>query len=226
MIRIAAAAALLALSPNPPRQDAPHVYRERELRGWNVRFERALDGTELGGAAWELLDHQLYAIERAVPAAALAKLRAVPIWLSKDDPVAPCMCYHPSAEWLSSNGHDPRKARGVEIANAERFLEWVRQQPSMVLHELAHAYHHQVLGYDHAGLRAAFERAGASGAYDSVLHWDGVKQRHYALNNDTEFFSELSEAWFGTNDFYPFVRAEVLASDPQSAALLRELWGG
>jgi hypothetical protein len=27
------------------------------------------------------------------------------------------------------------------------------------------------------------------------------------------------------NDFYPFVRAEVLAFDPEMAALLKKLWG-
>jgi hypothetical protein len=36
----------------------------------------------------------------------------------------------------------------------------------------------------------------------------------------------MSEAWFGVNDFWPFVRAEVLAADPQTAELLREIWGG
>jgi len=36
------------------------------------------------------------------------------------------------------------------------------------------------------------------------------------------------EGWtvyFGTNDFYPFVRAEIMAHDPQMHKLLKKLWG-
>lgn len=45
-----------------------------------------------------------------------------------------------------------------------------------------------------------------------------------ALTNPPEYFAELSESWFGTNDFYPFVRAEVTQFDPEMAELLRKLW--
>ena len=181
---------------------------------------------EVGDEALELLRVKLFDVRRAVPAEALGALREVPIWLSRDDPVTPCACYHPSAEWLAENGFDPRKARAVEISNAARFLDWSRQQPAMVLHELAHAYHHRVLGHGHEGLVAALERLRASGLLDDVLRHDGTRAKAYALGNEQELFAELSEAWLGTNDFWPFVRAELLDADPESAALLRELWGG
>lgn len=38
-----------------------------------------------------------------------------------------------------------------------------------------------------------------------------------------EFFAEASAALFGTNDFFPFVRAELASHDPD--ALVRRLWG-
>ncbi len=47
----------------------------------------------------------------------------------------------------------------------------------------------------------------------------------YALNNDQEYFAELSEAFFGVNDFYPFVKAEVMQHDPDMYKALQELWG-
>jgi hypothetical protein len=200
-------------------------YVPRDVRGFRVHVERELQRGELGRDALELLDHHLFEIEREVPSTALAKLRAVPIWLSKDDDVALCACYHPSADWLREHGHDPAKARGVEIANAATFLEWTHEQPSMVLHELAHAYHDQVLTHGHAGVRAAFERVRAAGTYESVLHANAQRLRHYALQNDQEFFAEASEAWFGTNDFYPFVRAELIDFDPETAQLMRSVWG-
>lgn len=201
-------------------------YAPRDVRGWTVQVERGLERTEDGKRALELLDAKLFDVARAVPADALAKLRRVPFWLSKDDSAAPCSCYHPSPEWLKEHGHDPRKAKGVEITNAARFVEWSAQQPSMVLHELAHAYHDRELGFDHAGVRAELERVKASKAYESVLHWNGTREKAYALENEQEFFAEASEAWFGTNDFWPFVRAEVLESQPELAALLKEVWGG
>ncbi len=224
MKTLPAAAALFALAYGSTSR-VEERYVAREVRGWNVQVERGLERGANGKAVLELLDHKLFDIERAVPSAALTKLRAVTVWLSESNAVTPCMCYHPSAVWLKEHGFDERKARGVEIANAATFLDWSKQQPAMVLHELAHAYHHQVLGYDDASVRAAFEHATASGAYDDVLYCDGSRKKAYALNNDTEFFAELSEAWFGTNDFFPFVQAEVLASDPTSAAMLRKAWG-
>jgi len=52
----------------------------------------------------------------------------------------------------------------------------------------------------------------------------GKMGRHYALNNAKEFFAEMSEAYFGTNDFYPFVRAELRQYDPEAFDLLTSIW--
>jgi hypothetical protein len=58
-----------------------------------------------------------------------------------------------------------------------------------------------------------------------VLHINGRPRRHYALNNDQEYFAEATEAYFGTNDFFPFVRAELEKQDPEMYRLLGEVWG-
>jgi len=207
-------------------QHASSEYDTRDIEGWSVHLEKSLGGKdELGVQALELLRVKLYDITRYVSPKPLAELRKVPIWLSRDNKAAPCSCYHPSPEWLSEHGFDPKKARAVEITNAATFLKWTHEQPWMVLHELAHAYHHQVLGYDNAGVRAAFENAKASKRYESVLRYNGKQERHYCFNNDQEFFAEMSETWFGTNDFFPFVRAELVTSDPETAQLMRSIWG-
>ena len=95
----------------------------------------------------------------------------------------------------------------------------------MVLHELAHAYHDQVFGYDHAGVEAALAAAREAGTYERVLHFDWETVRAYALNNPMEYFAEMTEAYFGTNDFYPFVRAELKEVDPRVFELLEKVWG-
>jgi hypothetical protein len=202
------------------------AYAVRRVRGWTVRVNRELlgDKRELGRRAMDLLNAKLMDIERAVPAEPLAALRKVTIWLGVDDGHAPCAEYHPNRQWLKENGYNPDKAQCVEIGNAQRFLEWSKVQPSMVLHELAHAYHDTVLGYDNPEIEATFRHAKASGIYDAVLHADGRKQRHYAMTDAKEYFAELTEAMFGVNDFYPFVRAELQTHDPEGYALLRRLW--
>ena len=48
--------------------------------------------------------------------------------------------------------------------------------------------------------------------------------RAYALNNDQEYLAELTEAFFSTNDFYSFVRAEVPVRDPHMYKVLCKLW--
>ena len=125
----------------------------------------------------------------------------------------------------SSESTSPSKARGVELSNCRNFLAWTHAQPWMVLHELAHAYHDQVLGFDHAGVKACYDEAMRDKRYESVLHINGRKQRHYACNNPQEYFAEMSEAYFGTNDFYPFTQAELKEAEPETFALLREIWG-
>jgi hypothetical protein len=202
-------------------------YVTREIQGWTVRVNRDLlaPDSKVGAEALRLLDVKLYDVRRMVPAAAVAKVVKIPIWLGVDDGHAPCAEYHPSREWLAQHGYNPDKARAVELGNAERFIAWSKDQPSMVLHELAHGYHHQVLGYDHAGIRQAYRKAVDGKAYESVLRFNGRMERHYALNNEQEYFAEATEALFGTNDYYPFVRAELEKHDPEIAKLARELWG-
>jgi len=208
-------------------------YRQQERLGFTVHVDERLLGPakELGDAALAELDSQLRQIGRAVRPEPLARLKTIAIWLGVDDPVAPCACYHPSPDWLRENGFDPQKAKAVEIANAANFVAWTREQPWMVLHELAHGYDDRWLqasdGAESQGARleTLWNAARAGGRYDAVLHWDGATVRHYALGTTDEYFAEASEAWFGANDFFPFVQAELVAHDPALAAFLREVWG-
>ncbi|MDG3007374.1 hypothetical protein [Paludisphaera mucosa] len=228
-VPLAALAGLSILLARPSAAQEPTAnYETRDVVGWTVRVHRDFprDEPELAHHVLSLLADQLRAIVRAVPAEAVAKLRTIPIWVDKAEPHHPCMAYHPDAGWLREHDMNPDKARCVEIANARNFLDWCRDQPWMVFHELAHGYHHQALegGFENAEIAAALERARAAKTYEKVLHINGSEQRHYALTNPMEFFAESSESLFGTNDFYPFVRAELAKHDPEAHALLKRLW--
>ena len=201
-------------------------YEIQDIEGWKIYVHHELlDGRrEIGGDVLRLMRAKLYDITRTIPEAALSRIREAAIWLEADNPQVVCACYHPSEQWLREHGFNPEKAKSVEIGNAVNFLQWTLHQPSMVLHELAHAYHHQVLGYDNSDIKAAYDQAAEAGIYESVLRYDGSKARAYALNNDQEYFAEQTEAYFGTNDFYPFVRAELMQHDPLMYETLKKLW--
>jgi len=201
-------------------------YMPGEILGWQVLVNKELidDHPALAEKVTALLQSQLYQITRVVPKPALVHLRKQKIWVEYKDKNFPCMCYHPSAEWLSKNGYNPEKAGGVEICGSEKFLSWTKDQPWMVLHELAHGYHHKVVGHDNTDLNAAFKTAKENGAYNAVLHINGQTRKAYAMNNTKEYFAETTEAFFGTNDFYPFVRAELKQLDPKIYALHKKFW--
>jgi len=201
-------------------------YTIREIEGWRVYVNKDLlaGRTQFAEDVLKLLKFQLYQITRVVPDEPLKELRSVPIWVEYNAPRHRCMCYHPSERWLRNNDFNPQKKRSVEIANAENFLKWTIDQPWMVLHELAHAYHHCVLGHDNAELHKTYEEAVESKRYESVRHISGRPKRAYALNNDQEYFAECTESFFGTNDFYPFVRAELEQHDQPMYELLMKLW--
>ena len=210
-----------------PRYDPTDNYVEQQIEGWRVLVNKRLlveEQQELREKTLKLLDDHLYQVTRVVPADALKKLREVPIWVELAHPRHPCMCYHPSADWLHEHNMNPEKAGAVEIANCKNFLSWTIDQPWMVLHELAHAYHHRVLGHNNAELKDCFRRAAESKSYEYVLHIRGDRRRHYALKIDQEYFAEATEAYFGTNDYYSFVRADFKHHDPELFNLLENLW--
>ena len=71
----------------------------------------------------------------------------------------------------------------------------------------------------------AFRDVEKKGIYEEVLVHTGQRARHYALSDHKEYFAESTEAYLGVNDFYPFVRAELMEHDPTMYALLKDLWG-
>jgi len=216
-----------ASAPDVTTQPIPSTqYESQFVEGWTVHVNRILLRQEagLGAEALKLLGMMLYGITRAVPEQPLQELRKVPIWLGVDDGPNDRAQYHPSPDWLREHHFNPEKAKSVEIGNARCFLKTARDQPSMLLHEMAHAYHDRVLTFQHAGIREAYREAKKSGTYDSVLRINGIKERHYALTDPQEYFAEGTEAFLGTNDFYPFVRAELRAHDPKLFHLMEDIW--
>lgn len=226
LVALCAGVIALAASDGPaPKYDPTSAYELRQIEGWPVYInKKLLAHEELSEAVLRELACQLYQVKRRVPAKAVVATKQVKIWVELKGKGRGAS-YHPSRQWLVDNDRNPDKAQSVEISNAHNFLAWTKHQPYMVLHELSHAYHHQVLGWDNPRVIQAYRKAKASGSYDKILNWRGVEKVHYAMNNQKEYFAEASEAYFGTNDMYPFVNAELKRHDPLMHKLLGDLWG-
>lgn len=220
----------LALAVAGEARDVPEAHTLREIEGWNVRVDDRLlhgDDAPLGERAVKLLTARLMAISVVVPEPALRKLRTVTIQLDRDYGDLRVMQYHPSANWLKANGYSEVLAKCVHIPVAEEFLSPFEnhRMPWVALHELAHAFHDQTLGFDEPRIRSAWQKFRDSGKYQSVLMSNGQMREHYGLNDAKEFFAEMTESYFGSNDFFPFVAGELKQAEPEIFNLMQEIWG-
>ena len=197
---------------------------DRQIEGFTVHLspEWAERDPALKQRCLEILSSSLARLAEVVPAPAWQKLRQVPIWLDYEDVNFINGAYHPSRYWLVEHGLDPDRAKSVQFTR--NLVTLIATQPNLVLHELAHAYHDLVLGDRDPAIIAAYQRALTSGLYESVERNDGGRERAYALKSHREFFAELSEAYFGQNDYFPFTREQLRAFDLESFTVIAEAW--
>ena len=202
----------------------------KELEGWTIRVDDRLLGESpdaaLGTRALRFLEAKLVEIKAVVPAERLKDLQSVTIVLDLNCGKLGAMQYHPSAGWLKANGYEADLAQCVHLPRAADLptRRNINEQPWVILHELAHAFHDQKLGFDEPRIKAAQTQFKQSGHGDATLLYNGKRVKHYALTNQMEFFAEMTEAFFGTNDFYPFNRAELQEAEPELFQLLTEIW--
>ena len=183
------------------------IIREvQQIDGFTVRIDVSLlGGTHgiLGNKTLRLLRADFARIETVVPEAVVEQWKKVTIVIDREHPLKN-MQYHPSRDWLVNNGYEGDLEKCVHIAKAGVY---------------ASADHYFVQP-------CALARAQLEGNYESVLFVKGGKRKHYALSNHKEYFAEATEAWFGQNDFYPFVRGELEEHDPLLFELFKEIWKG
>jgi hypothetical protein len=232
-----AAFAALATAQTPPVPTGPpwtNLAKSRttqKLDGWTIRVDdRLLKGPDkkIGDWVLKLLDgHLVRIIGRVAPDKVKWMQDHVPIVVDDETGDMHGPVYHPSADWLKEHGYDPSVGRCVNIANARYFLrrDFEFEQPLAILHEMSHAYHDQVLGFDDPEIIAAYKKFVASGKYQKTMRNSSKVVPHYALTNEKEFFAEMSESYFGDNDFYPFNQAELKRDEPELYKMMARIWG-
>lgn len=176
------------------------------------------------------IEQQLKALNTNLPQDKLQVLHKVQLWIGLEDRKNTSIAFHPSAIWLKKNGFNPDMAGGVEIPNVLGYLLWSRtNKVSGIMHEMSHAFHHLHLGEKNDQIKAAYLHAKEQKLYDSVSFvQDGRIQkeprRAYGMTNEYEYFAEISEAYWGRNDFFPFTREQLKAHDSMGYALINEMW--
>jgi hypothetical protein len=222
--------ALIGLGAGRAAAWQPRVFEEEMILGWRVKIDAEFrrDHPRLVQSSLDLLQKELAAIVAALPPQRLGQLRQATFWLDERVPRGPASAkvpvFHPSRDWLQEHGLNPDMAGGVELPNARAFLESYAVEPWALMHELAHFYHHVVIGLADPRIPAAYHHARDAGLYEHVAYHDGRMMRAYALENEKEYFAELTEAYFGRNDFYPFARDELRHYDAEGFALMEEIW--
>jgi len=202
----------------------------KNIQGWNVLVDDRLltpPNDALGARALSLLEAKLVDITYVVPSEPLAKLRGMTIVFDLSHGTLHNMQYHPGADWLQENGYATNLVKCVHIPEAKDLLSsrCINEQPWVILHELSHAYHDQILDFEEPRILRVFENYKKSGHGDNALLYNGSRVRHYGLTDQKEFFAEMTEAYFGTDDFFPFVAAELMTAEPEIFELMKAIWG-
>ena len=203
----------------------------RNIEGWTVRIDDRLlaePNLNLCKKALRVLEAKLMDIKEVVPEEKVKQLQKVKIVIELSCGNIGPMQYHPGVEWLKDHGYSPDLVKCVHIPQAAELptRRCISDMPWVVLHELAHAYHDQFLGFDDPRVIKAYQNYKKSGRGEKALLYNGDRVRHYGLTDHKEFFAEMTESYFGSNDFYPFNRGEMKESEPEIYALMQEIWEG
>lgn len=221
----------LIVAPSARGFEPTANYVRRELAGFPVLVHPKVERNAADAAdGMAELARQLTHVIALVPDDKQAVVRKTRIWVEWEagpgtDPNWLAYAFG-SRDWLARNGYNPAKMNGIEVPNIRRFATASKRGlGGLMLHELAHVYHYKKLGADHPGVQAAYQQAVDRKLYDKVPDAFGRKGKAYARTDRFEYFAELTEAYFGRNDYYPFDRSDLAAHDPAGYKLMREVWG-
>ncbi len=170
----------------------------------------------------QVLESNVKRLLEVLPAAAWEKLPSIPIWLEYEPDKSYGAVYFGSEEWLIENGVTTAKAKSIQFTSSLAAMMGSKINP--LTHEVAHAYHDLVLSPFYAPIWSVYHHARLSGRYNAVRLSSGRVERAYAMRNHAEFFAELSEAYFGYNDFFPFTREDLKEFDPSSYRVISNAW--
>jgi len=197
-------------------------YTVKELAGWKVYVNNSLlpggEHAETGAEAVRRLTDGMMRLKTWMPEEPLAKMLEVRIWLEWNSTDGPWgrtsgYQYHPGRDWLLDMDFNLEKHKCVEFGNAASLAKRSPDSTvSVLLHELAHAYHDQVLTFQDPDVLAAYKRCVEGTAYP---------ERDWVKSDHKEFFAGVTTRYFGRKE----EREAVRRRDPVLATFLERTWG-
>ncbi|MGH1428288.1 MAG: hypothetical protein ACRBEE_10150 [Arenicella sp.] len=194
-------------------------YKTHDILGWQVMVSNAVSQDKILNQKILLqVTQDLTSIVNTVPQWSLEYLRETPLWFEKSMPP-------PFGNNLFFNGSKKGSAKhgiqhlygGVVAGSTEAYLAVSGIHPWQLLHELTHAYHQFVTKHSYRPILQAYQNA-----IDKDLHTSG---NQYARKNHKEYFSTLTEAYFGHDANYPHNITELAKHDPIGYCAVVKAWG-
>ena len=180
------------------------------------------------------LSVQIASAQRLLPVTKLKALQPIRIWVEFNARQSGYAEYHAYQDWLQENDYNPEKYKGIEITNISNYLKWSSRDPlisSVLIHEIAHAYYHALNQEDKNKVQTVYHNVKKQKLYRNVYRL-GTSQhgvpitidKAWALEDEWEYFSELTEAVFAKNDYFPHTSKELEKYDPNGYSLVKDLW--
>lgn len=209
-------------------------YVERSVDGWKLQLERDLverypdDATRVV----DRLQGKLGQTLELLPEHTRPTLRWLTLFVMAG-PDAPGGGRDNGAEYCRSidpDYHpqlDPRWRSAMVVYSAANYLQQSEQWAvQMLLHEFAHAWQLERWPEKQPEIWAAWQHANDQGLYRNVKDVNGNPlAAAYALQNQLEYFAELSCAYFWRGEYEPFDREALRQYDPVGFAMIETMWG-
>jgi hypothetical protein len=207
-----------------------------KIEGWHIYLENEVARNQpIRKQLIELFKNKLKHLNKTLPISSLNELKKINIWISNESNYPfrgkerATFVYHVSPEWLKGHLLPKEMVNGIHLINPDTYLndyKAFKNQPMAILHEFSHGYHHECMSINNIEINKAYNNAKKSRIYEKVKRKGSDKiVKSYALTNSTEYFAELSESYFGENDYYPYTKKELKSYDPVGFAMIEKIWG-
>ncbi|MFO0929618.1 MAG: hypothetical protein U0736_21740 [Gemmataceae bacterium] len=228
----------------PKAGGSPAGYRKQAIQGFTLYIHEDVfknnDDPKWDRKPLDVLDLELSTIVKKLPPRAVTALRRLLVWIEWADESDPDLdrgvvakyygVYGNLALWSLGKNKHPLKANNIEVVNMQALTRehqpGVKLERCVLLHEMAHAVHHQVIGMSNAGVRSAFRAARERGLYAEAKDVYGRTLRPtYAATNDREYFAELTCAYLDKLYYFPHTADDLKEYDPTGYKVMEQVWG-
>lgn len=229
-------AALTATAGAQAPAKVPDDYVTRRLKGFTLLVHREVlrqPADRFGRDGLAILEMEFDDLNRVLVPKLRQLLQSIPVWVRWDwqEPRlrgAVAVYYGATGHEMAQEGMLKEKAGCVEIVTLKRLGELrppgSKFQQIVTLHEMAHAVHHRLLGFECPDVKAAYSQAMERKLYDNVLDRFNRRGKAYASTSAAEYFAEISCAYLDTCHFYPHNYRDLQIHDEVGFKLAERVW--